>query len=143
MNKEQLKQELMQAVDGLLVHTEIDAPFEFVYLPLEENRELKPDDVAEHAGKPSGMKVQVQELESFLQSIKCIDSDVRKSTPEGERVDKRLTSALQRHLQHIKVYSMTQIGTEVYILGKADDGNYAGLRTMMIQDEATIKEQEE
>ncbi|WP_025605434.1 nuclease A inhibitor family protein [Pontibacter actiniarum] len=142
MNKEQLQQELMQAVDGLLVHSEIDAPFEFVYLELRPGKGLEASDVAEYAGKPSGMKVDVVELEEFLQKNKSIVSDARESTPGGEAGRRRLAEALRHHLEGVKVYCMTQIGTEVYMLGKAGEGHFAGLRTMMVQDEATIDEKE-
>ncbi|OKL41495.1 nuclease A inhibitor family protein [Pontibacter flavimaris] len=141
MNKEQLQKELMQAVDGLLMQSEIEAPFEFVYLEQPQGRQLRPEDVVEHAGKPSGMAVKVHTLEEFLSQMQGVDSDVRKSTPDGQAAYRRLTETLLRLLQDVKVYSITQIGTEAYILGKAEDGNYAGLRTMFIQDEASIKEE--
>lgn len=142
MNKEQLQKELMQAVDGLLLQSEIEAPFEFVYLEVPQGRKLTPDDVVEHAGKPSGMDVKIQELDDFMRQVQGVDSDVRKETPDGKAAYQQLTSTLKRLLQEVKVYSITQIGTEAFILGKAEDGNYAGLRTMLIQDEATIKERE-
>ncbi|MCX2739311.1 nuclease A inhibitor family protein [Pontibacter anaerobius] len=143
MNKEQIQKELMQAVDGLLMQSEIEAPFEFVYLELPGDKQLTPDDVVEHAGKPSGMAVKVQELDEFMQQVQGVDSDVREETPDGKAAFRHLTSTLKRLLQNVKVYSISQIGTEVYILGRAEKGKYAGLRTMVIQDEATIKEQEE
>ncbi|WP_276495955.1 nuclease A inhibitor family protein [Pontibacter litorisediminis] len=142
MNKAQLERELMQAVDGLLLQSEIEAPFEFVFVELPQGQQLKPDDVVEHAGKPSGMAVKIQTLEEFFSQLQGLGSDVRESTPEGKAAYQELTDTLQRLLQDIKVYSITQIGTEAYILGKADDSNYAGLRTMLIQDEATVKEEE-
>ncbi len=132
----------MQAVDGLLLQSEIEAPFEFVFVELPQGQQLKPDDVVEHAGKPSGMAVKIQTLEEFFSQLQGLGSDVRESTPEGKAAYQELTDTLQRLLQDIKVYSITQIGTEAYILGKADDSNYAGLRTMLIQDEATVKEEE-
>lgn len=133
----------MKAVDGLLMDSEIEAPFEFVYIELEKGKQLTPDDVVEHAGKPSGMDVKVQELDAFMRQVQGLDSDARKETPEGKAAYKLLEDTLKRHLQDIKVYGITQIGTEVYILGKAKDGNYAGLRTMVIQGEATIQEEDE
>lgn len=143
MDKAQLQRELMQAVDGLLLQSEIEAPMEFVYLEVPQGRQLSPQDVVEHAGKPSGMAVKVQELEEFLRQLRGVDSDVRHQTPVGEAAYQHLVSTLRRLLQDLKVYSITQIGTESYILGRAEDGNYAGLRTMVIQDEATIEEEPE
>lgn len=89
------------------------------------------------------MKVEIKGLEEFLHQFKSINSDERQSTPEGKEAHHKLTTVLNQHLQDIKVYCITQIGTEVYILGRAQDGNYAGLRTMVVQDEATIEEGEE
>lgn len=139
MNKEQLQQELMQAADGLLMDSEIKAPFEFVYLELPQQEQLRPEDVAEHAGKPAGTAVEVQELDDFLRQMQGVSSDARNSTPEGAAARQQLTDTLQRLLQDVKVYCIHQIGTDAYLLGRAEDGNYAGLRTMVIEDEATIK----
>ncbi len=133
----------MQAVDGLLMKSEIESPFEFVYLELPEGQQLKPEDVVEHAGKPSGMAVKIKTLEDFFSQVQGLESDAREATPEGKAAYQQLMAALKRLLQDVKVYCISQIGTEAYILGKAEEGNYAGLRTMVIQDEATVKEDEE
>ena len=143
MNKSQIQQVLKQAVDGLLLQSEIESPFEFVYLEKPQDRPLKPEDVVEFAGKPAGMAVKVQELEDFMQQLQGVGSDARRTNPDGEAAYHHLMATLRNLLQDVKVYSITQIGTEAYILGKAEDGHYAGLRTMVIEGEATIEETEE
>ncbi|WP_347157026.1 nuclease A inhibitor family protein [Pontibacter chitinilyticus] len=136
--KEQLQQELMQSVDGLLMHSEIEAPFEFVYIRLRPDQSYGPEAVAEWAGKPSGMKVQTKELEQFMQEMKGLSTDARwNNSAVGYQL---LTDKLHALLENVKVYCITQIGTEVYMLGKAEDGSFCGLRTMVIHDEATIAE---
>ena len=140
MSKEQLQMELTQAADGILLRSEIEAPLEFVYLETEQGRQLMPEDVVEHAGKPSGMDVKTYDLEEFLQRLQGIASDARKGPDSATQ---QLFGTLQRLLQDVKVYTITQIGTEAYILGRAEDGTYAGYKSMVVLDEASIEEQDE
>lgn len=140
MSKEQLQKELTQAADGILLRSEIEAPLEFVYLETEQGRPLTTEDVVEHAGKPSGMAVRTYDLEGFMQLLQGVTSDARKGPDSATR---QLFGTLQRLLQDVKVYTITQIGTEAYILGRAEDGTYAGYKSMVVVDEASIDEQEE
>ncbi len=138
MNKDTLKRELMQAADGLLLDSEIEAPFEFVYFALPAQQTLHPADVAQHAGKPAGTAVKVIELDAFLQQVQGITSDARTSTPHGQAARQQLTTTLHRLLQDVKVYCIAQMGTDAYLLGRTDEGHYAGFRTILIQGEATV-----
>ncbi|PTX20186.1 nuclease A inhibitor-like protein [Pontibacter mucosus] len=140
MSKEELQKELMQAADGILLRSEIESPLEFVYLETEQGRQLTPEDVVEYAGKPSGMAVKAYDLEGFMQLLQGITSDARKGPDSATR---QLFGTLQRLLQDVKVYTITQIGTEAYILGRAEDGNYAGYKSMVVLDESSIEERDE
>ncbi|PRY11999.1 nuclease A inhibitor-like protein [Pontibacter ummariensis] len=138
MDKTQLQKELMPVVDGLLMQSEIDAPFEFVYLEDTRGKQLNPGDVAVWAGKPAGMGVETKDLDAFMQEMQSVDSDARDKTKGKAEAYQQLTTTLRRLLQDIKVYCLTEIGTEAYILGKAETGDYAGLRTMVMHDQATV-----
>ena len=137
MSKEELQQELMSVAGGLLLKSEIEAPFEFVHHSLRQGQEFRPETVAEWAGKPAGMAVDTKELDAFMKETKGIVPVVQNSG-DTSNLYQQLTGKLNELLQNVQVYCITQIGTEVYILGKTDTGDYAGLRTMAMIDEATI-----
>ncbi|WP_242919155.1 nuclease A inhibitor family protein [Pontibacter liquoris] len=137
MNKEEIQNALARATDGLLMHSEIEAPFEVVFHSLRPGQQFGPEAVAEWAGKPSGMAVETKELEQFMDEMKGISTDARQEGSMAYRYQK-LVQTLHQLLRDVKVYCITQIGTEVFILGKTEAGDYAGLRTMVVHDQATI-----
>ncbi|MDX5423378.1 MAG: nuclease A inhibitor family protein [Hymenobacteraceae bacterium] len=137
MNKEQLEQELNQATDGLLMKSDIEAPFDFFYREMDEEQ-FSPELVAEWAGKPSGMTVETKSLDEFFRETKGVVSDTRGKTKGGDEGLQQIKDALSKLVQDVKVYCINQIGTEAFILGRTEDGNYAGLRTMVIEDESSV-----
>lgn len=137
LSKEELQHELMSVADGLLLKSEIEAPFEFVYHSLRQGQQFGPETVAEWSGKPAGMAVDTKDLDAFMKEMKGIVSDARTSDDNSD-LYQQLAGRLQELLQDVQVYCITQIGTEVYILGKTGQGDYVGLRTMAMIDEATI-----
>ena len=137
LSKEELQQELMSVADGLLLKSEIEAPFEFVYHSLRQGQQFGPETVVEWSGKPAGMAVETKELDKFLNETKGV-VPVAPASGETPNLNQQLSGKLYELLQDVQVYCITQIGTEVYILGKTGQGDYAGLRTMAMIDEATI-----
>ncbi|MBF9255579.1 hypothetical protein I2I11_19930 [Pontibacter sp. 172403-2] len=137
MSKEELQQELMSVAGGLLLKSEIEAPFEFVYYSLRPGQQFAPETVAEWAGKPAGMAVDTKNPEAFRNKIKGI-VPVGATSGDTSSLYQQLAAKLNELLDDVQVYSITQIGTEVYMLGKTGTGAYAGLRTMAMIDEATI-----
>lgn len=138
MNKEQLENELKKAIDGLLMKSEIDAPFEFFYRELDQGEEFSPKKVTEWTGDAVGMDVETRDLTDFLQEMGGIAADARNKGENDENRALLLKSKLEELLQDVKVYLISEMGTQVFILGKAEDGNYAGLRTMIVDNESSV-----
>ncbi|RDV14003.1 sugar-non-specific nuclease inhibitor NuiA-like protein [Pontibacter diazotrophicus] len=139
MNKDQLEKELNQAVDGLLMKSEIEAPFEFFYRELEQGEQFSSEKVTEWTGEAAGMEVATKELDEFFNETGGIAADARNKGESNEQRTQMLKSRLNELLEDVKVYMITEIGTQVFILGKTEDGNYAGLRTMVVDDEASVE----
>lgn len=137
MTKEQLQQELMSVADRVLLKSEIEAPFEFSYYSLRPGEQFTPETVVEWAGKPAGMTVETKELDAFIDEMKGIVPDVR-TADNQPKLYQQLTDKLHELLQDVQVYCITQVGTEVFILGKTGNGDYAGLKTMVIEGQSNI-----
>ena len=138
MNKDQLEKELNQAVDGLLMKSDIEAPFEFFYRELENGEEFSPKKVTEWTGEATGMEVKTRELDEFFQEMGGISADIRNKGESNENRAQMLKSKLNELLEDVKVYMITEIGSQVFILGKTENGDYAGLRTMVVHDESSV-----
>ena len=138
MNKEQLEKELKQAVDGLLMKSDVEAPFEFFYRELKPGEQFSTKKVTEWTGEAVGMDVKTQGLDGFLEEMGGVSADARNKGENNENRSRMLKSRLNELLEDVKVYMITEIGTQVFILGKTEDGNYAGLRTMVVHDEASV-----
>ncbi|WP_162053079.1 nuclease A inhibitor family protein [Pontibacter pamirensis] len=139
MNKDQLEKELNQAIDGLLMKSGIEAPFEVFYQELEPGEQFSSEKVTEWTGEAAGKDVETRELDEFFQEMGGVSADARNKGETNEKRYQMLKSKLNELLEDVKVYMITEIGTQVFILGKAEDGNYAGLRTMIVEDEASLE----
>ncbi|MCC9137400.1 nuclease A inhibitor family protein [Pontibacter silvestris] len=133
MNRDQLQQELVQVSSGLLV-PDTKAPLEFYYHEKPQDEEFSEQLVAKWAGKPGGKKVETMEVERFFNHIfydNTYAEDETVSEEEGEHY-KKLISKMNELLQDVKVYLINELGTEVYLLGRTEDGNYAGYKTIIV-----------
>ncbi|MFD2999201.1 nuclease A inhibitor family protein [Pontibacter toksunensis] len=138
MEKDQLEKELNQAVDGLLLKSDIEAPFEFFYRELEQGEAFSPKKVTEWTGEATGMEVKTRELDEFFHEMGGISADIRNKGESNEKRYQMLKSKLNDLLEDVKVYMIHEIGSQVFILGKAENGDYAGLRTMVVHDESSV-----
>ena len=132
MSIDQLKQELLQATDGLAMLSETDEVFEFFY-------HEKPDEpftkeiVVEWDGKPAGTAVQVLEVEDFLYRMKNPHSDADETQKRNADRFKQLEAKLKERLRNVKAYKISQTTMPVYIIGETDNGEYAGLKTIVVE----------
>lgn len=132
MNKDQLKQELLKASDGLMMLSETDEAFEFYY-------HEKPDEpfteetVVEWDGKPAGTAVQVLSLEDFLHRMKNPHPDADQVQKQNAERFKQLEAKLKELLRNVKAYKLSETSMPVYLIGETDNGEYAGLKTLVVE----------
>ena len=69
MKTEELQKELMPVVDGLLMKSDVEAPFEWFHRELKPGQQFSPEAVTEWSGKASGMDVETRELDDFFQEM--------------------------------------------------------------------------
>jgi len=113
---------LKKASKGLLWPSESDAPLEpFVWTGGDK---LTPERVAELAGAEEGTEVEEATLASLLKTI----------PPEDKARFDPLLKTLKEQLAGVKVYKVgDEAERDVYIVGKTRDGQWAGLKTSVVE----------
>ena len=133
MNKEQLEETLKQLTDGLLMMSETDAPFEFFYFENPERQSLSKETVAHIAGKTNSDEIETQELDYFFRNMVRLYPEDNEARQQEVARFQELQQRLHELLQDVQVYRASAIGTTVYILGKTENGDIAGLRTFVVE----------
>jgi hypothetical protein len=113
---------LKKAARGLRMPSETDAPFEaFAW---GETGEVTPDRLIQLAGQPKGTTVEANSLDDLFSTVP--DEDKNKF--------QKLQQAIQKQLSGVKVFKVgDEAERQVYIVGKAGDGNWAGLKTTIVE----------
>jgi hypothetical protein len=110
---------LKKASAGLTYPSETDAPFEpFVW----EGKGTARDQVAARAGK--GKPIEEVAIDAFFKELE--ESD------DAERF-KQLRKVLEEQLQGLKVFRVGKIRIDVYLIGQAKSGKWAGLHTVSVE----------
>jgi hypothetical protein len=132
MNVSQIEKELMEVSEGLLMLSETDAPFEFYYHQKPEDK-FDEDIVVEWDGKPGGTAVQVLTLGDFFNRMKNPHKDADETQKKNAERFKKLEAKLNELLEDVKVYKLSEITLPVYIIGRTKSGDYAGLKTLVVE----------
>ena len=113
---------LKQASQGLLFPSETDAPLEpFAW---EGSAKLSKDRLRQRAGAGPGTAVDQTTLDDLLRTVPQEDK------PKFDALRK----ALAGQLSGVKVYKVgDEAERQVYVVGKAPDGRWAGLKTTVVE----------
>ena len=130
MNDKELINQLQQASDGLLWHSESDYPFETVYW---ENVDDVKSKLLELTDSSPETKIEVRELDRFFDRV----TEEKDWYEEEEMLICRryqaLVKLLKTHLTDIKVYRVGEVEVNCYILGKTESNAHAGLSTISVE----------
>jgi len=120
--KDPVQDALNQASKGLLWPSESEAPMEpFAW---KDGGALTHERLLELAGAEEGTSVEETDLSSLLRTI----------PPEDKANFDRLAKVLQEQLSGLKVYKVgDEAEREVYIVGKTKAGQWAGLKTTVVE----------
>ena len=113
---------LKNASRGLTMPSESDAPFEaFAW---DESSDLTHDRLLQLARQPKGTAVEEASLNDLFATV-----------PSEDKVKyQRLRQAIEGQLASVKVYKVgDEAERQVYIVGKAQDGRWAGLKTTVVE----------
>lgn len=133
MEIDALKKELMQASEGLLMLSETDAPFEFFYHVKPESEPFTEDIVVEWDGKPGGTAIQIVAVEDFLRNMTHPHPNAGPEQLQQAEKFKFLVGKLKDLLTDVKAYKVSEVSMPVYLIGKTKTGDYAGLKTLVVE----------
>jgi hypothetical protein len=112
---------LKQASKGLMMPSESDAPFEAFQM---ESGEPTPDRLRKLAHVPTDAAVEEDNLDNLLATVPT----------EDKSKFQKLRQALQSQLSGVKVFKVgDEAERQVFIVGKATDGQWAGLQTSVVE----------
>jgi Nuclease A inhibitor-like protein len=114
---------LAKASKGLLFPSETDAPLE-PFLWENAGDKLAKDKVRQLAGAAKGASVEETTLDDLFATI-----------PEEDRPQfDKLAAAIKQQLSGVKVYKVgDEPEKQVYVVGKTRDGQWAGLKTTVVE----------
>jgi hypothetical protein len=123
---------LREATRGLLYPSETDAPFEVVAWAGETGAPA-PARLLALTGHKAGTPVEAVALEDFFGELtqeqdwhgEAEKADVRRYRQLREIIEKRLADA--------KVYRVGKTRVEIYILGRAPEGGWLGVKTAAVE----------
>jgi len=121
-NKNPTLDVLQKAVKGLTFTSETDAPLEaFVW---DEERSLTKKKILDLAGVEQNTAIETETLEDFFYAV-----------PPGDKAKfDELAKTLQEQLSSIKVYKIgDEAEKQAYIVGKTAGGQWAGLKTTVVE----------
>lgn len=132
MNLKQIEDELKQAINGLLMRSETDEPFEFFYDEKNDSSELTEETVQKLAGMPAQYPMEVVELDDFFRSQVRPAEDTPEEVARAERFQ-QLQAKLHELLPDVKVYRIGETRITAFLLGTTPAGEITGLKTVLVE----------
>lgn len=114
---DQLAEELRRAIDGLLMMSEGDHPFEVV--SLNGSEDLTPERLGVLTGSPAGAPVATQSVDEFFGAA-------------AGNYD-RLVRVLKERLADARVYRCGERNVGVLLVGRTDGGSLLGVATRVVE----------
>jgi hypothetical protein len=129
----ELLDQLKKASSGLQFMSESDYPFEVFLWDLPDNAAITPEKILEQTGHPSDTVVEIVDLDSFLAGATTEQDWYEQEERETVKRFQNLVEMLKNSLTDIQVYRLGTTEIDVYIVGKTQEGNFAGLSTKVVE----------
>lgn len=126
--------EILQAASSdLLFVSESEFPFEVFFWELPQGTEINLETIAKQTEIPTDAPIEFVDLESFFTPA-TMHQDWHGDF-EIEIVEKyrHLVQVIQENLVDVRVVRIGKINIDVYIIGKTTGGNFAGLKTKVVE----------
>jgi hypothetical protein len=123
------REEVEKLTEGLLYMSETDAPLKYFELNEEAARQWPPSIAAQFlALLGEEPKTPVQEIppEKFFEALSA-------GNEENEDQVKSLRKAFMDNLKDVRLYRVSEIEIEIYLLGKDGSGRVCGLQTLSVE----------
>jgi hypothetical protein len=124
-------EKIRSAADGLLFMSESDSPLE--PLVLKSSAEGLQNELKTLCATDAVERIEVQDVEYFFRNqVKTYPGYNKEQTDRAARFV-QLIKTLHDNLSDIKVYRVGTVQVNAFIIGKLKDGQYAGLRTKLVE----------
>ena len=124
---------LKRACEGLLMMSESDYPFEVFLWPSAAKEALTTVKLLQLTSHPQGTPVETVDLDYFFRNS-AQEKDWHNEQQKAEvKKFQSLVKTLKSHLSDIKVYRIGTISIDVYIVGKTQSDDLAGLSTKVVE----------
>ena len=124
--------ELNRAAGGLLYMSETDEPFEAFHWQREQGAPSA-DRVRQLAGQDSNVSVDETELAEFFDELTKKEDWFEEQENQAAEKYGRLLETIQQRLLDARVYWIDGPEIEIYIVGRTDEGGWAGLKTKAVE----------
>ncbi|GGA33050.1 sugar-non-specific nuclease inhibitor NuiA-like protein [Okeania sp. KiyG1] len=126
-------EQLDELVKGLLWMSESDYPFEVFIWEFGEVVSLNNEIVLKITKHSLETTVKVIEFEVFFRVVITERSWHNAQESEVVRKYQKLVSMMKQYLSDLKVYKVGEVRKDVYIVGKTNTGDYAGVATVSVE----------
>lgn len=121
--------EIADAAKGLLYISETDQPLE----PVELKTPSIEKELIAMTGADENTEVEKLSLDYFLRNMTRTYQRSSKEELASAEKFQRLADLLKNRLEDVSVYRIGKIQVKAFIIGRLDDGNFAGLSTSLVE----------
>ncbi|PMB24979.1 nuclease A inhibitor family protein [Fischerella thermalis] len=133
MSNAEVAAKLQRAADGLLMPSESEFPFESVQWQISQQEPITSKKILEFTEHPLDVPVEVVDLDYFFRNVAVEKEWHDEQQKEDVKKYQKLVETIKSNLSDVQVYRVGRINIDVYIVGKTQSGNLAGLSTKLVE----------
>jgi hypothetical protein len=131
-NSDEITAKLKDASSGLVMPSESDYPFEpFLWSGTKEP--LTPEKILELTNHPQNSPVETIDLPYLFRNLAQEQEWHDEQQKENVGKYRKLLEVLESNLSDIQVFRVGEINIDVYVVGKIESGDLAGLATKVVE----------
>ena len=131
-NSDEITAKLKDASSGLVMPSESDYPFEpFLWSDAKES--LTPEKILELTNHPQNSPVETVDLPYLFRNLAQEQEWHDEQQKENVGKYRKLLEVLESNLSDIQVFRVGQINIDIYVVGKIESGDLAGLATKVVE----------
>ncbi|MBD0264343.1 MAG: nuclease A inhibitor family protein [Tolypothrix sp. T3-bin4] len=131
-NSDEITAKLKDASSGLVMPSESDYPFEpFLWSDTKES--LTAEKILELTNHPENSPVETIDLPYLFRNLAQEQEWHDEQQKENVGKYRKLLEVLESNLSDIQVFRVGEINIDVYVVGKIESGDLAGLATKVVE----------
>jgi hypothetical protein len=131
--KPSLADRLSRATDGLVYQSETDAPVEPFFMTGWTGPKVTGDALVAFTKHDSGTPVAEVPFDDFFADLVALQDWYGDEERAAARKYRRLVRLLKSALSDVKVFKLGERNLDVYVVGRTESGEYAGVATKAVE----------